>query len=203
MRRQRVILVSLLGLFLGACGGTAGAPASLTSPGAGSGVSDLFASRYTWLYGGSPGGVTPSVVAGTHLQVPCTYGKCFQPGLQTAGAVVSPSPATSGAQTVLLHTLTFKEDRVFGGWTQEGTPDSQQVTIASGIQSARFTDDQWLPNTGGAKQVAFTVLWSDVYGQRLGWQLLVMNEARDYVCHTDFTLYCTVGDGFVSVVEPN
>lgn len=149
---------------------------------------------------GAPGAVTPSQIAGTHLQVPCGGYACFQPGIMTDGPVVGRSPATAGVQQVLLGTNIY--DRSGGGYATIQIQDVQQLTIPAGTPTAQFAHDQWLPNTGGSKSATFYVVWGDEQGQALGWQVIAMNQRSDYACVTSFTLACTVGDGFVTVTEP-
>jgi len=158
--------------------------------------------RFTHVEGGAPGAWTPNQVIGTHLPVSCPYGPCYQPGIVVNGAAISRSPATSGAQVVLLTTYVYKEDRVFGGWFVE-IDEVQRLTIPAGAPAVVFGNRQWLPNTGGAKTVSFTVVWGDERDQALGWQIVGMNQRGDYVCQTKFTWACSVHDGFVTVTQPS
>ena len=98
--------------------------------------------RFTHVEGGAPGAWTPNQVIGTHLPVPCSYGPCYQPGIVVNGAAVSRSPATSGAQVVLLTTYVYKEDRVFGGWFVE-IDETQRLTIPAGAPAVAFANRQW------------------------------------------------------------
>lgn len=159
------------------------------------------ASAYTpYTISGRPGAVVPYQVVGTHFPVACgayAYVNCFQPGLIIYGPYVYRSPATSGAQIVTVNTTVY---RWSNGWYAQ-TQRTQQLTIPAGYSGTRFSTWNVLPNTGGAKYVAFAIVWANAYGQPIATQGIAMNTAGDYVCQTRLTTKCTAYPGFVTVVQ--
>lgn len=212
-RQRRWVVVLLAVLLCAACsdrdadpepdGGDGSETSETRAKGPADGGNSLLG-RYSLFYGGAPGGMVPNRVIGTHLQVPCQGipgCKSFAPGILLVGADVSRSPASGGAQTATLFSYINKPDPLFGGWRLE-IEDAQRVVIPVGAQSARFGDRSFLPNAVGWKYVTHVVVWHGESGQDLGWQAYAMNHAADYMCQTQFTLDCYVGDGFVSIDPP-
>ena len=159
------------------------------------------ADAYTHSSTGSPGRVTAYRVQGTHYPVWTPYGTSWSPGLRTPGPTVYRSPATTGAQTVVVIIQVKRWDGYAWRNVQQRT---REYTIWTGQSGIRTGDWDLIPTALNRGQ--WTVSMAIVWGRRstgagLGTRTIYMNQQGDYECATTFST-CYAGAGWVNVWKP-
>lgn len=153
---------------------------------------------FTYTGSGRPGGLTVYRVQGTHLR-PCGAWYCaWNPVVSIPGPMIYRSPATSGAQSVLVRYVVQRWDSSFG-WSNLIVKD-QFDSIWAGHPSTRVPQQTWYPTKAGYLRVFMIFAWASG-GTSLGGRTVSMVHQGDYECATRMQT-CFTGPGYVFLRSP-